>query len=161
MATPGVLDQICKFFGGDKKKKPKRPQRPSTRRPVAVNPVVQFFRSFASSPRPKSRASPSVRATESIRSPRRRRREQNTLSRIFNLNGQTFSFLYRLSIVPLLGHVFWVQYPSREKADLARLPNAGAPSSEPFCEQNTTRMEPDKMPELEREDSQANESLTH
>ncbi|XP_065144853.1 myelin basic protein isoform X3 [Paramisgurnus dabryanus] len=102
--APGLLDQIGRFFGGDKKRKgkgsfrghlsssPQRPHHSSTRRRGDVNPVVHFFRSFVSSPRPKSRwrellglASSSPRASESIRSPRRRRREQNTLSRIFNL----------------------------------------------------------------------------
>uniref|UniRef100_A0A3B4CJL8 Myelin basic protein n=1 Tax=Pygocentrus nattereri TaxID=42514 RepID=A0A3B4CJL8_PYGNA len=95
--SPGILDQIGKFFGGDKKKRgkgsfrghlsssPQRPQHSSTRRRGDVNPVLHFFRSFVSSPRPKSRASPSTRGSESIRSPHRRRREQNTLSRIFSL----------------------------------------------------------------------------
>uniref|UniRef100_A0A8C1YIR9 Myelin basic protein n=1 Tax=Cyprinus carpio TaxID=7962 RepID=A0A8C1YIR9_CYPCA len=95
--SPGLLDKIGRFFGGDKKRKgkgsfrghlsssPQRPQHSSTRRRGDVNPVVHFFRSFVSSPRPKSRASPSARGSESIRSPHRRRREQKTLSRIFNL----------------------------------------------------------------------------
>ncbi|XP_026087903.1 myelin basic protein isoform X1 [Carassius auratus] len=90
--APGLLDQIGRFFGGDKKKKGKRPQHSSTRRHGEVNPVVHFFRSLGSSSRPKSRwrellglASPSTHGLESIRSPHRRRREQNTLSRIFNL----------------------------------------------------------------------------
>ncbi|XP_057210864.1 myelin basic protein isoform X4 [Triplophysa rosa] len=83
--APGILDQIGNFFGGDKKRKGKRPHHSSTRRRGDVNPVVHFFRSFVSSPRPKSRASPSQSGSESIRSPQRRRREQNTLSRIFNL----------------------------------------------------------------------------
>ncbi|XP_051520415.1 myelin basic protein-like isoform X2 [Myxocyprinus asiaticus] len=95
--APGLLDKIGRFFGGDKKRKgkgsfrghlsssPQRPQHSSTRRRGDVNPVVHFFRSFVSSPRPKSKASSSPRGTESIRSPHRRRREQNTLSRIFNV----------------------------------------------------------------------------
>uniref|UniRef100_A0A8C1YIW2 Myelin basic protein n=1 Tax=Cyprinus carpio TaxID=7962 RepID=A0A8C1YIW2_CYPCA len=86
--SPGLLDKIGRFFGGDKKRKgkgsfrghlsssPQRPQHSSTRRRGDVNPVVHFFRSFAS---------PSARGSESIRSPHRRRREQKTLSRIFNL----------------------------------------------------------------------------
>ncbi|XP_016299958.1 myelin basic protein-like [Sinocyclocheilus anshuiensis] len=79
-------------FRGHLSSSPQRPQHSSTRRRGDVNPVVHFFRSFVSSPRPKSRwrellglASPSTRGLESIRSPHRRRREQNTLSRIFNL----------------------------------------------------------------------------
>ncbi|XP_051729424.1 myelin basic protein isoform X5 [Ctenopharyngodon idella] len=53
--APGLLDQIGRFFKGDKKRKGKRPQHSSTRRRGDVNPVVHFFRSFVSSPRPKSR----------------------------------------------------------------------------------------------------------
>ncbi|XP_046691248.1 myelin basic protein isoform X2 [Silurus meridionalis] len=95
--APGLMDQIGKFFGGDKKKRgkgsfrghlsssPPRPQHSSSRRRGDVNPVVHFFRSFVSSPRPKSRASQPPRRSESVRSPHRRRREQNTLSKIFNL----------------------------------------------------------------------------
>ncbi|XP_076865955.1 myelin basic protein isoform X2 [Brachyhypopomus gauderio] len=95
--SPGLLDQIGKFFGGDKKKRgkgslrghlsssPQRPLHSSTRRRGDVNPVLHFFRSFVSSPRPKSRASSSPRRSESIRSPHRRRRDQNTLSKIFSL----------------------------------------------------------------------------
>uniref|UniRef100_A0A672Q2I9 Myelin basic protein n=1 Tax=Sinocyclocheilus grahami TaxID=75366 RepID=A0A672Q2I9_SINGR len=58
--APGLLDQIGRFFGGDKKRKgkgsfrghlsssPQRPQHSSTRRRGDVNPVVHFFRSFVS-----------------------------------------------------------------------------------------------------------------
>uniref|UniRef100_A0AAY5EUL2 Myelin basic protein n=1 Tax=Electrophorus electricus TaxID=8005 RepID=A0AAY5EUL2_ELEEL len=65
--SPGLLDQISKFFGGDKKKRgkgslrghlsssPQRPLHSSTRRRGDVNPVLHFFRSFVSPPRPKSR----------------------------------------------------------------------------------------------------------
>lgn len=106
--APGLLDQIGKFFGIDKKRRGKgsfrghlssSPQRPqhSSRRRADENAVVHFFRSFvSSSPRPKSKwrellglgvaKTTPARATESLRSPRRRRRDQtNTLSRIFNL----------------------------------------------------------------------------
>ncbi|XP_012673693.1 myelin basic protein isoform X2 [Clupea harengus] len=108
--APGLLDQIGSFFGIDKKKRgkgsfrghlsssPQRPQHSSSRRRGDDNAVVHFFRSFvsSSSPRPKSRwrellglgdaKSSTSRASESLRSPRRRRRDEaNTLSRIFNL----------------------------------------------------------------------------
>ncbi|KAG7317228.1 hypothetical protein KOW79_019526 [Hemibagrus wyckioides] len=65
--SPGLMDQIGQFFGGDKKKRgkgsfrghlsssPPRPQHSSSRRRGDVNPVLHFFRSFVSSPRPKSR----------------------------------------------------------------------------------------------------------
>ncbi|XP_026156893.1 myelin basic protein isoform X4 [Mastacembelus armatus] len=80
--NPGLMDQISKFFGGDKKKRSKgsfrghlasSPQQ-SSRRRTNENAVVHFFRSIASSPR-----------AESTKSPVRRRRDQSTLSRIFNL----------------------------------------------------------------------------
>ncbi|XP_070840556.1 myelin basic protein isoform X6 [Chaetodon auriga] len=81
--NPGLMDQISKFFGGDKKKRSKgsfrghlatSPQQSSTRRRTNENAVVHFFRSLASSPR-----------AESTKSPLRRRRDQSTLSRLFNL----------------------------------------------------------------------------
>ncbi|XP_059206213.1 myelin basic protein isoform X6 [Centropristis striata] len=81
--NPGLMDQITKFFGGDKKKRSKgsfrghlasSPQQSSSRRRTNENAVMHFFRSIASSPR-----------AESTKSPVRRRREQSTLSRIFNL----------------------------------------------------------------------------
>ncbi|XP_008299308.1 myelin basic protein isoform X1 [Stegastes partitus] len=62
--NPGLMDQISKFFGGDKKKRSKgsfrghlaaSPQQSSSRRRTNENAVVHFFRSIVSSPRPKSR----------------------------------------------------------------------------------------------------------
>ncbi|CAI5691346.1 myelin basic protein isoform X1 [Oreochromis niloticus] len=97
--NPGLMDQISKFFGGDKKKRSKgsfrghlaaSPQQSSSRRRTNENAVVHFFRSIVSSPRPKSRwrdvlgLATSPRA-ESTKSPIRRRRDQSTLSRLFNL----------------------------------------------------------------------------
>ncbi|XP_019959958.1 myelin basic protein isoform X3 [Paralichthys olivaceus] len=97
--NPGLMDQISKFFGGDKKKRSKgsfrghlasSPQQSSARRRTNENAVVHFFRSIVSSPRPKSRwrdvlgLASSPRA-ESAKSPVRRRRDQSTLSRLFNL----------------------------------------------------------------------------
>ncbi|XP_026012650.1 myelin basic protein isoform X6 [Maylandia zebra] len=81
--NPGLMDQISKFFGGNKKKRSKgsfrghlaaSPQQSSSRRRTNENAVVHFFRSFATSPR-----------AESTKSPVRRRRDQSTLSRLFNL----------------------------------------------------------------------------
>uniref|UniRef100_A0A3Q2XX13 Myelin basic protein n=1 Tax=Hippocampus comes TaxID=109280 RepID=A0A3Q2XX13_HIPCM len=81
--NPGLMDSISKIFGGDKKKRSKgsfrghlaaSPQQSSARRRTNENAVVQFFRNIASSPR-----------AESTKSPVRRRREQSTLSRLFNL----------------------------------------------------------------------------
>ncbi|XP_071356838.1 myelin basic protein isoform X4 [Trachinotus anak] len=85
--NPGLMDQISKFFGGDKKKRSKgsfrghlasSPQQSSSRRRTNENAVVHFFRSIASSPR-----------AESTKSPVRRRRDQSTLSRIFNLGDKS------------------------------------------------------------------------
>ncbi|XP_054620706.1 uncharacterized protein LOC129173659 isoform X1 [Dunckerocampus dactyliophorus] len=102
--SPGLMDSFSKIFGGDKKKRSKgsfrghlaaSPQQSSARRRTNENAVVQFFRSIVSSPRPKSKwrevfgLASSPRA-ESTKSPVRRRREQSTLSRIFNL-GETKS----------------------------------------------------------------------
>ncbi|XP_059206209.1 uncharacterized protein mbpa isoform X2 [Centropristis striata] len=62
--NPGLMDQITKFFGGDKKKRSKgsfrghlasSPQQSSSRRRTNENAVMHFFRSIVSSPRPKSR----------------------------------------------------------------------------------------------------------
>ncbi|KAM9823727.1 myelin basic protein isoform 2-T2 [Neosynchiropus ocellatus] len=95
--NPGVMDSLTKIFGGEKKKRSKgsfrghhstSPQQSSARRRTNENAVVQFFRSIVSSPRPKSRVS-SPRA-DGAKSPVRRRREQSTLSRLFNL-GETKS----------------------------------------------------------------------
>ncbi|XP_063054816.1 myelin basic protein-like isoform X3 [Engraulis encrasicolus] len=64
--SPGVLDQIGKFFGGDKKKKSKgsfrglssSPARPaaSSRRKGDENAVVHFFRTIVSPAPPKSKS---------------------------------------------------------------------------------------------------------
>ncbi|XP_068188763.1 uncharacterized protein mbpa isoform X2 [Antennarius striatus] len=62
--NPGLMDQINKFLGGEKKKRSKgsfrghlstSPQQSSTRRRTNENAVAHFFRSLVSSPRPKSR----------------------------------------------------------------------------------------------------------
>ncbi|XP_041868529.1 myelin basic protein isoform X4 [Melanotaenia boesemani] len=97
--NPGLMDQISKFFGGNKKKRSKgsfrghlaaSPQQSSARRRTNENAVVHFFRSIVSSPPPKPKwrdvlgLASSSRA-ESTKSPIRRRRDQSTLSRIFNL----------------------------------------------------------------------------
>ncbi|XP_056438488.1 uncharacterized protein mbpa isoform X2 [Gadus chalcogrammus] len=96
--APGLMDQINTFFGGDKKKRSKgsfrghlstSPQAASARRKPNESAVAHFFRSFvssSSSPRPKSKTA-SPRA-ESAKSPLRRRKDQSTLSRLFNM-GET------------------------------------------------------------------------
>ncbi|XP_007231721.2 myelin basic protein isoform X6 [Astyanax mexicanus] len=65
--NPGVLDQIGKFFSGDKKRKgkgsfrgalsasPQRSAHSSPRRKGEQNAVVHFFRSIVSPAPPKSR----------------------------------------------------------------------------------------------------------
>ncbi|KAK5854644.1 hypothetical protein PBY51_004823 [Eleginops maclovinus] len=61
---PGLMDQITKFFGGDKKKRskgsfrghgPASPQQSSARRRTKENAVVHFFRSLGDT---KSRPPP-------------------------------------------------------------------------------------------------------
>uniref|UniRef100_A0A7N6FH08 Myelin basic protein n=1 Tax=Anabas testudineus TaxID=64144 RepID=A0A7N6FH08_ANATE len=62
--NPGLMDQISKFFGGDKKKRSKgsfrghlasSPQQSSSRRRTNENAVVHFFRSIGET---KSRPPP-------------------------------------------------------------------------------------------------------
>ncbi|CAG6015972.1 unnamed protein product [Menidia menidia] len=65
--TPGLLDQIGKFFGGDKKRKgkgsfrgalspgPQKASATSPRKRGAENAVVHFFRTIVSPAPPKSR----------------------------------------------------------------------------------------------------------
>ncbi|KAM9852002.1 myelin basic protein-like isoform 2-T2 [Aulostomus maculatus] len=62
--NPGLLDQIGKFFGGDKKRKSKgsfraalspAPLKASAAKRGADNAVVQFFRTIVSPAPPKSR----------------------------------------------------------------------------------------------------------
>uniref|UniRef100_A0A3P8Z4A1 Myelin basic protein n=1 Tax=Esox lucius TaxID=8010 RepID=A0A3P8Z4A1_ESOLU len=90
--APGLMDQIGTFFGGDKKKRSKGSFRshatspkPAPKRRANENAIVHFFRSLSasSSPRPKSRATPP--RADATKSPYRRRKEQGTLSKIFNL----------------------------------------------------------------------------
>uniref|UniRef100_A0A3B3H9T1 Myelin basic protein n=1 Tax=Oryzias latipes TaxID=8090 RepID=A0A3B3H9T1_ORYLA len=101
--SPGLMDQIGQFFGGNKKKRSKgsfrghlatSPQQSSSRRRTNENAVVHFFRSLVSSPPAKSRASSS--RAESAKSPVRRRRDQSTLSRLFTL----------VSVCPSLAKLF-------------------------------------------------------
>uniref|UniRef100_A0A674CTE4 Myelin basic protein n=1 Tax=Salmo trutta TaxID=8032 RepID=A0A674CTE4_SALTR len=80
--APGLMDQISTFFGGDKKKGSKGSFRghatspkPAPRRRANENAVMHFFRSLSAMP-------PRADATKS---PHRRRRDQGTLSKIFNL----------------------------------------------------------------------------
>ncbi|XP_017265442.1 myelin basic protein-like isoform X7 [Kryptolebias marmoratus] len=65
--NPGLLDQIGKFFGGDKKRKgkgsfrgalspaPQKASATSPRKRGGENAVVHFFRTIVSPARPKSR----------------------------------------------------------------------------------------------------------
>uniref|UniRef100_A0A3P9IBE6 Myelin basic protein n=2 Tax=Oryzias TaxID=8089 RepID=A0A3P9IBE6_ORYLA len=67
--NPGLLDQIGKFFGGDKKKKgkgsfrgalspaPQKASATSPRKRGGENAVVHFFRTMVSPAPPKSRVS--------------------------------------------------------------------------------------------------------
>ncbi|XP_029513811.1 myelin basic protein isoform X2 [Oncorhynchus nerka] len=91
--APGLMDQISTFFGGDKHKKGKGSFRghatspkPAPRRRANENAVMHFFRSLSvtASPRPKSRASPPH--ADTTKSSYRCRRDQGTLSKIFNLD---------------------------------------------------------------------------
>ncbi|XP_046907333.1 myelin basic protein-like isoform X4 [Hypomesus transpacificus] len=90
--APGLLDQIGKFFGGDKKKKskgsfrgalsssPARPTAASPRKRGAENAVVHFFRGIVSPAPPKSRKSQSAKAKKASPTD-----GQGTLSKIFKM----------------------------------------------------------------------------
>ncbi|XP_061098524.1 myelin basic protein isoform X2 [Conger conger] len=99
--NPGLLDQIGKFFGGDKKRKSKgsfrgsaAPVQASPRRRGEENAVVHFFRSIVSPPPPKSRGDQrsSQSRSDASKSPfkgqkDRRGEGEGTLSRIFKMGG--------------------------------------------------------------------------
>ncbi|XP_046907332.1 myelin basic protein-like isoform X3 [Hypomesus transpacificus] len=93
--APGLLDQIGKFFGGDKKKKskgsfrgalsssPARPTAASPRKRGAENAVVHFFRGIVSPAPPKSRGSQKSQSAKAKKaSPTD---GQGTLSKIFKM----------------------------------------------------------------------------
>ncbi|KAJ8354015.1 hypothetical protein SKAU_G00215820 [Synaphobranchus kaupii] len=109
--NPGLLDQIGKFFGGDKKRKSKgsfrgsaAPVQASPRRRGEENAVVHFFRSIVSPPPPKSRwrglsaklglgdQRSSQSRSDASKSPfkgqkDRRAEGEGTLSKIFKMGG--------------------------------------------------------------------------
>ncbi|KAK0139542.1 hypothetical protein N1851_023586 [Merluccius polli] len=124
--APGLMDQLNTFFGGDKKKRSKgsfrghlaaSPQQAAAaRRRPNESAVAHFFRNIlinhlfqTSSPR-----------AESAKSPLRRRRDQSTLSRLFNL---VRMILLLLDQKPLCLSL------TVEKPRPALPLNAGAPSS--------------------------------
>ncbi|KAI7807217.1 myelin basic protein, partial [Triplophysa rosa] len=107
--NPTVMDQIGKFFGGDKKRKGKgsfrgalsaSPQRSSAspRRRANENAVVHFFRNIVSPSTPKSkradwRALPRAlllgdqKSHSSVKGQKGRGDSQGTLTRIFKRGG--------------------------------------------------------------------------
>ncbi|XP_057689950.1 myelin basic protein-like isoform X3 [Corythoichthys intestinalis] len=97
--NPGVLDQIGKFFGGDKKKKSKgsfrgalspAPQKASATSPRKRGPenaVVHFFRTIVSPAPPKSRGDQkSAKAKRSSGGD-----GKGTLTRIFKMGSRSSS----------------------------------------------------------------------
>ncbi|KAL4629807.1 myelin basic protein-like [Arapaima gigas] len=115
--SPGLLDQIGRFFGGDKRRKgkgsfrahlsasPQRPLHASTRRRGDDNAVVHFFKSIVSTWHHLNSSSPQLLAVERdwgdrrssparfyevAKSPQKGRRGdgQGTLSKIFKLGGR-------------------------------------------------------------------------
>ncbi|KAG5271300.1 hypothetical protein AALO_G00178190 [Alosa alosa] len=96
--SPGVLDQIGKFFGGDKKKKGKgsfrglssSPQRPAASRSRRgdENAVVHFFRTIVSPAPPKSRwRGLSAKLGLADQKKGRAGDGQGTLTKIFKMSG--------------------------------------------------------------------------
>ncbi|KAA0710230.1 hypothetical protein E1301_Tti016910 [Triplophysa tibetana] len=150
--APGILDQIGNFFGGDKKRKgkgsfrghlsssPQRPHHSSTRRRGDVNPVVHFFRSFVSSPRPKSRWRELLGLSDILLLD-----DFDTARLFLNRSRLPRHSMARRALDPLRdaeeNRIHSPESSTWEKADLALHPNAGAPSSEPFSNQKNTKME--------------------
>uniref|UniRef100_A0AAQ4P8M7 Myelin basic protein n=2 Tax=Gasterosteus aculeatus aculeatus TaxID=481459 RepID=A0AAQ4P8M7_GASAC len=191
--NPGVMDQITKFFGGgDKKKRSKgsfrghlatSPQQSSARRRTNENAVVHFFRSFVSSPRPKSRwrdalGLASSPRPESAKSPVRRRRDQSTLSKIFNLVSlpppTCLTEIHPPSLSVRLGFIkhclLFVFDPKcnsdaltrdQEKPSPVHPQNAGAPSSKPSAEDEAADPAGRGEGGEQAADSQPPETLTH
>ncbi|XP_036412717.1 myelin basic protein-like isoform X2 [Colossoma macropomum] len=96
--NPGVLDQIGKFFGGDKKRKgkgsfrgalsasPQRATHSSPRRKGDQSAVAHFFRSIVSPAPPKSRGDQKSQA--SAKGQKGRPADgQGTLTKIFKMGG--------------------------------------------------------------------------
>ncbi|KAM9723850.1 myelin basic protein b isoform 3-T3 [Menidia menidia] len=91
--TPGLLDQIGKFFGGDKKRKgkgsfrgalspgPQKASATSPRKRGAENAVVHFFRTIVSPAPPKSRKSSKKAAGDG----------KGSLTRIFKMGSRSAS----------------------------------------------------------------------
>ncbi|XP_051247527.1 uncharacterized protein mbpa isoform X1 [Dicentrarchus labrax] len=178
--TPGLMDQISKFFGGDKKKRSKgsfrghlasSPQQSSTRRRTNENAVVHFFRSFVSSPRPKSRWRDVLGLSDSLllddfetaqlfmnhNRPRRRvpraqsHRSEDAETKAHCPESSTCDALIRDQETPSPVHPL----------------NAGAPSSKLSAKDQTTDPTPTGQGEggggtdLQAADSQPQEMLTH
>ncbi|XP_053183094.1 myelin basic protein-like isoform X1 [Scomber japonicus] len=93
--NPGLLDQIGKFFGGDKKRKskgsfrgalspgPQKASATSPRKRGAENAVVHFFRTIVSPAPPKSRKSQSKAKKAGA--------GEGTLTRIFKMGSRSAS----------------------------------------------------------------------
>ncbi|XP_076837442.1 myelin basic protein b isoform X2 [Brachyhypopomus gauderio] len=96
--SPGVLDQIGKFFGGDKKRKgkgsfrgalsasPQRAAHSSPRRRGDGSSVAQFFRSIVSPAPPKSRGAQKTHGAGKTQKGRSSD-GQGTLTKIFKMGG--------------------------------------------------------------------------
>ncbi|XP_037639841.1 myelin basic protein-like isoform X4 [Sebastes umbrosus] len=96
--SPGLLDQIGKFFGGDKKRKskgsfrgalspgPQKASATSPRKRGAENAVVHFFRTIVSPNPPKSRKSQSAKAKKASAGD-----GKGTLTRIFKMGSRSAS----------------------------------------------------------------------
>ncbi|XP_058503069.1 myelin basic protein-like isoform X4 [Solea solea] len=94
--APGLLDQIGKFFGGDKKRKskgsfrglspaPQKASATSPRKRGAENAVVHFFRTIVSPAPPKSRKSQSKAKKASAGD------GKGSLTRIFKMGSRSAS----------------------------------------------------------------------
>ncbi|TDH03830.1 hypothetical protein EPR50_G00146270 [Perca flavescens] len=169
--NPGLMDQITKFFGGDKKKRSKgsfrghlatSPQS-SARRRTKENAVVHFFRSIVSSPRPKSRSDSLLlddfeTAQLFMNHNRPRRRVPRAQSRRSE-DAETKAHCPGSSACDALSR-------DQEKPSPVHPLNAGAPSSKLSAENHTTDPTPMGQDgggetDLQAADSQPQETLTH
>ncbi|XP_034455337.1 uncharacterized protein mbpa isoform X2 [Hippoglossus hippoglossus] len=170
--NPGVMDQISKFFGGDKKKRSKgsfrghlasSPQQSSSRRRTNENAVVHFFRSIVSSPRPKSKWRDVLGLSDSLLL------DDFETAQLFMNHNRPRRHVPRAQSRRSGDAETKAHCPESstwEKPSPVPPPNAGAPSSKLSAEDQTT----DPMPtgrdeggdtDQQAADSQPQETLTH
>ncbi|XP_044028347.1 uncharacterized protein mbpa isoform X2 [Siniperca chuatsi] len=170
--NPGLMDQISKFFGGDKKKRSKgsfrghlatSPQQSSARRRTNENAVVHFFRSIGSSPRPKSRWRDVLGLSDSLLL------DDFETARLFMNHNRPRRHVPRAQSRQSEDAETKAHCPESstwEKPSPVPPPNAGAPSSKLSTEDQSTDPTPTGQDkgggkDLQAADSQPQKMLTH